>query len=576
MHVNSGTPKILSFFLSPQETYRSPLFSPAEIFCGPDAQQRIADGRVFSLKTPVGRYDAAELLDLIPQSQRPELLIVKADATQRNLPRNLRAFRCPKILLVGDTHHFTAPLRTLIGYAQSEPFDYIVFDHTRHHAHWFARAGLRNLHWLPAVDFGFMAREPRSTRSRPLTFAGQVGRWHPWRSAVLSQVRKAGLPLEVIQGSLSDTADCYADSEVTLNVSLNGDLNLRVFEALGAGGFLLTDELSEASGMRMLFEPGRHLDVWRGPGELIEKIRFFLGHPSEVTRIREEGRAEVLRSHHPDVKVRELLDLAFSGKSNPRYDLGLEATVSRSFAKALVDADAVPCLAVYERIQEIHRSSRSTTVYCSDAVRGQLDGALDLPRLFLRPLESVAPSVPTAPGASGAPDSEVLWIDETLAGFSELISRFTGAYAIAPNAAAARLAEWGFFAAEYADEGMGLFRLEAPTAYLRKAWCAGAHSTVRILLPHVLRNSATADECLVVAECCGLLKLDDLYAASIRRAVALDRNCQPALIRLACIASEQKDNVFAALALEEAARCGPLPAGTERMRLQLAAAEAEK
>lgn len=255
MRSNTGTPRVLLFFLSPKETYRNPLFSPNEVFCGPDTETRVIDGRLLSLEVPAGSYDARTVLDQIPAGQRPELLIVKADATQRNLPRNLQVFSCPKVLVVGDTHHYRSPLRTVIAYAHSEPFDFVVFDHTRHHAHWFHQAGVRSLHWLPALDFGFVPRELSPAPSRPLTFVGQVGRFHPWRRAVLAHVQKAGLPLEVLRTTLERTADIYADSRITLNVSLNGDLNLRVFEALGAGGFLLTDALTEASGSASSSKP---------------------------------------------------------------------------------------------------------------------------------------------------------------------------------------------------------------------------------------------------------------------------------------------------------------------------------
>jgi len=244
-------PNALLFFLAHQDSYRKPLFSKKEIFVGPDTDTRIAPSRTFAVKAPVGSYDVAEVLRFLPPEQKPDFAVVKADATRRNFPRNLGQLACPKILLVGDTHHLDSPLQNLIGYAKSEPFDFIIFDHTRHHAHWFARAGLKNLHWLPALDYGFLPRELKAAPSRPLTFVGQVGAYHPWRRAVLNEVKSAGLPLELFRAKLQDTADLYADSQITLNVSLNGDLNLRVFEALSAGGFLLTDELTPQYAQRL-------------------------------------------------------------------------------------------------------------------------------------------------------------------------------------------------------------------------------------------------------------------------------------------------------------------------------------
>jgi len=210
-----------------------------------------------------------------------------------------------------------------------------------------------------------------------LTFVGQVGRFHPYRRWVLQQVQAAGLPLEMLRGRLAETADIYADSQITLNISLNGDLNLRVFEALAAGGFLLTDELGEGSGLRRLFEPGRHLDTWRNPGELVEKIRHYLAHPGEAQRIRQAGRAELLRRHHPEIKLREFYALIDGGEPEEIYDFRREPWWPR--AAAVPVTGLFREIAAYEALQEIHRTARRVTVYAADPKA--LDRFANLPRL---------------------------------------------------------------------------------------------------------------------------------------------------------------------------------------------------
>jgi glycosyltransferase involved in cell wall biosynthesis len=566
MNSTLAAPRVLLFFLAPRESYRSPLFSPDEIFCGPDTVTKVVDGRLVSLQVPVGSYDARTVLDQLPDAQRPELVIVKADASRRNFPRNLQAFACPKVLIVGDTHHFRSPLRTTIAYALSEPFDFVIFDHTRHHAHWFHQAGVRNLHWIPALDFGFVPRDLRPHPTRPLTFVGQVGRWHPWRRAVLAQVQKAHLPLEVLQGTLEQTADIYADSRITLNISLNGDLNLRTFEALSAGGFLLTDALNEASGLDRLFEAGKHLDVWSTPEELIEKIRHYLGRPGEAAQIRMAGQAQLLSHHHPDIKKRELFDLVFRGRTNPMYDLGFAGPCGGSRGLPPPVSGQNPGVAVYEWVQELHRTSRATVVYSDLSVRAR--EVIALPRLQFRPIADLKPSGPTAADAFGAPSTEVLWLQDR-ATLDSVIATFTGFHVIAHHETAAVLSEWGFLATEQGEDGLALYSLVRPVAYLKRAWNAGAHETVLTILPRVLAASESASDCVAVAECAGLLKREELFASALRKAVALDRDCQPALIRLACVAWEKRESASAAVALEEAARCGPLPASVERMRADL-------
>src|SRR5476649_2211643 len=173
------SPHALLFFLAHQDTYRRPLFSRREVFCGPDTDTRVAAGRTFALRTPAGSFDIADILAQLPAAQQPEIVVVKADATARNLPRGLAALKCPRVLLVGDTHHLRHPLQTVLRYAREEPFDFIILDHTRHHAPWFHEAGFKNVFWLPALDYGFLPRELSPAPSRPLTFVGQAGAHHP-------------------------------------------------------------------------------------------------------------------------------------------------------------------------------------------------------------------------------------------------------------------------------------------------------------------------------------------------------------------------------------------------------------
>lgn len=153
------SPQALLFFLAHQDAYRKPIFSPHEIFCGPDTDTREASGRMQALRTPAGSFDINAVIAQLPAAQKPEIVVVKADATGRNFPRGLAQVKCPRVLLVGDTHHLTQPLQTVLRYAREEPFDFIILDHTRHHACWFQEAGLTNVHWLPALDYGFLPRK---------------------------------------------------------------------------------------------------------------------------------------------------------------------------------------------------------------------------------------------------------------------------------------------------------------------------------------------------------------------------------------------------------------------------------
>jgi len=555
--------RALLFFLSSQESYRKPLFSGEEIFCGPDATPRSEGGRLRAVRTEAGFCDVRAILAQLPEAEQPEFVVVKADATGRNFPRNLAAVRGPKVLLVGDTHHMHQPIRSLIRYAQEEPFDYVIFDHTRHHARFFAEAGVRNLHWLPALDYGFVPRVPRTVPSRPLTFVGQVGRFHPYRRWVLQQVQAAGLPLEALRGTLAQTADIYADSQVTLNISLNGDLNLRVFEALAAGACLLTDELGEDSGLRRLFVPGRHLDTWRTPGELVEKIRHYLAHPEEAQRIRQAGRAELLRRHHPEIKLGEFYALIGGGEPPALYDLRQEPWWPHGVAMPAAGLDRK--LAAYETLQEIHRTSRRVTVYAADP--GALTGLATLPRVVVAPLAEMA----TAPSdeAKAPLDPLFLWWDENTP--ESALAQFPGDVLLAPDEAAAgrpEAAAWGF-APLAADSPV--LKLSHPCRFLEKAWQAGDPSAMRSRLGAFLDASRDSTECVVLAHYAKLLGEFSLQNAALKRAIALDRNNATALLTLAAMMMEHGNASSVTVLLEEAARIAPLSPEVEALRARLAA-----
>lgn len=141
------------FFLSQRRNYRDSIISSKEIFCGPDTEDEIVEGSRRCVKTPSYPFDVYSYFKEKGITEQPDLILVKADATGRTFPRNLGAFKCPKVLLVGVTHFLDQPIRKVIEYAKSEPFDFIIMDVTRHHAHWFREAGLKNVHWLPALEY---------------------------------------------------------------------------------------------------------------------------------------------------------------------------------------------------------------------------------------------------------------------------------------------------------------------------------------------------------------------------------------------------------------------------------------
>lgn len=80
-------------------------------------------------------------------------------------------------------------------------------------------------------------------------------------------------------------------------------VNLRIFEALSAGCFLLTDYCEE---IMELFTPGEEIEVFRSAAELREKVAYYLEHEEARERIAQNGRARFLEHHTWSTRIDQI------------------------------------------------------------------------------------------------------------------------------------------------------------------------------------------------------------------------------------------------------------------------------
>lgn len=342
-----------------------PRLGDEQVNCGPDwADETAPDGQVRSLATPVGEYDLSALAARLPAGQQPDVVVCLVDASWRNLPRNLATFKCPRVLLVADTHHLNSPLINMLRYATAEPFDRIVFLYDRHHAGFFAAAGLRNLFWFPGLTFPHgdaAVRAVRQARRRPeIMFVGQAGRFHPRRSRMLEALAARGLPVGRKAVPQSAGLGLYGASLLGFNASLNGDLNLRLFEILAAGAALLTDRLAPASGFTDLWTDGRELLTYGSADELAEVAAQALAHPRETAALGAAGAAWFDDHCNAQRRQTAFQALAVDGMALPEYVLPAASPTRVLFGG---DTDRlIEALVVYEGIQELHREEETVQV----------------------------------------------------------------------------------------------------------------------------------------------------------------------------------------------------------------------
>lgn len=381
--------RILLLTGSPARYMAPPRLSVEQINAGPDwTDAHAPDGRVISLRTPVGEYDVATVLARLPADQYPDAIVALVDASWRNQPRGLSNFAGLKALLVADTHHMRSPLLGMLRYAAAEVYDRIVLLYDRHHAEIFRSAGLGNLFWLPGLTFphddASVRAARRAKREPQIAFVGQTGTMHARRSHLLEAMRLCRLPVVQKMVAQREALGFYGASLLGFNASLNGDLNLRALEILASGAALLTDRLSSASGLELLWRDGTDLLTYRNADELAERAEQALAHPRETAAIGAAGAAWFDRCYG-ELRRRELFtDVLVNGRAAPEFALPTPAETV--FFPGNLDG-LLQATMVYEGLQELHRQQETVRVALGEQVPADV-GALcaTLPRLESAPV----------------------------------------------------------------------------------------------------------------------------------------------------------------------------------------------
>jgi glycosyltransferase involved in cell wall biosynthesis len=362
-----------------------------------DKHPDFKDSRV--VKVPFGRaYDVADLIKKLPNSWEPDLFVAKVDAFFNQVPVNVGQLKCPKVLILGDTQHGEKPLSRMIQYATAEKYDIYITDHKRHHLWYYWLAGIDELHWLPGLFLNppdvFLSQKQGSVGERVIlsqqqikgnpefyrdkvVFIGQSGRFHPRRRRIIDYLKTQFSNFWAHQLPHQESFVAYNRAPISLNISLNGDLNLRVFEVIAANGFLLTDILSEEAGMDLILEEGKDYVGYAGLEDLKNHISELVKNRDLISQYRRHSFDKYLQDLSPQVMGRRFKQLVDGQIIDNRF-------MSRSL-KRIQHNDGIQFspdrLLIYEMVQEQHQHLESVHIlYDATFDLSSVLDVLDLPR----------------------------------------------------------------------------------------------------------------------------------------------------------------------------------------------------
>lgn len=111
--------------------------------------------------------------------------------------------------------------------------------------------------------------------------------------------------------SLEEMPIIFNQSKINLNItakSIRSGLSLRVFDVLGGGGFLITNYQAE---LPEFFEIGKDLVAYESMQHLYELCSYYLKHDDERMEIASNGYEKVKKFHSYDVRLLQMIDMAF-------------------------------------------------------------------------------------------------------------------------------------------------------------------------------------------------------------------------------------------------------------------------
>jgi hypothetical protein len=249
-----------------------------------------------------GYSGRAVLPDLFSSWPQPPDCYLSIDVGERFFPPGVEDLPIPTACWLGDVH---------LGRWREDAaqfFDVVFVAHRDYVAHYQKIVGHEQVYWLPLYVSDLVRPVPQLERIYEVGFVGSHARPH-WRTPRAQRLRLLGQHFRMNDRSVpvdhTGLARVYSQSKIVVNITINGDINLRLFEGTACGALLLTD--SRANGIEQLFDLGHEVMVYDSDQELLDQINYYLAHDAERQQIAEAGQQRCLRDHTFTRRAEQLL-----------------------------------------------------------------------------------------------------------------------------------------------------------------------------------------------------------------------------------------------------------------------------
>jgi spore maturation protein CgeB/glycosyltransferase involved in cell wall biosynthesis len=248
--------------------------------------------------------DILALYNATEDDKKPEMFIW-IESVGYILPKNIASLPIPTASYWIDSH---LHLKDHVELAKN--FDY-VFIAQKEYVEDYKKAGNKNVFWLPLGADPEIHDKFSSGKVHEIGFVGSVPP-DSRRSRLLNKLM-ANLPLSKARIFWTEMSKFFSESKIVFNNAIRNDLNMRFFEAMSTGTFLLSD-VTNNSGQKELFIDGE--DYASYDDGLIENVaQFYLENDELREAIAKRGMELIRNAHKYSDRTDEMVDVTAGVKT---------------------------------------------------------------------------------------------------------------------------------------------------------------------------------------------------------------------------------------------------------------------
>jgi spore maturation protein CgeB len=225
-----------------------------------------------------------------------------------------------RTIYIGSDTHLGKDYR----FKKAEKFDYVFFnqkdaveEYNKTHdnkAVWLPHAAepkaYPNINIIKKYDVGFVGHVQETPNYNGFSRIEALDRLFKEFPNFYYGSRHPGFPEKNL---FEDAAKKFSLSKIVFNISIKDDINMRTFETLSTGSFLLTNWIPTLS---ELFKDGEHLVTYKTLDEMVEKAKYYLEHDDEREKIAKAGHDEFMSKHTYKHRVEKVHDIIWTSSWN--------------------------------------------------------------------------------------------------------------------------------------------------------------------------------------------------------------------------------------------------------------------